>query len=133
MPREREVVDPYSPPPPRKDKSGRFVRYALVAAMLGAGAFGYAQLSQNADQTASLTPASSDQQIADASDVTTPEAIPQAVTPTPEATPAPAPAPAQRRTSVPAPRASTPPPVETPVTPEVAPEPVAPLSPSTTG
>jgi hypothetical protein len=125
MPRERDVVDPYAPPPPRKDKSGRFVRYALIAAMLGAGAYGYAQFSQNADQTAALTPPA-DEQLADAG-VTTPEAMPQAAPQPPQAAPARAP-----QTSPPARRAPVTPPVQAPATPDVAPEPVAP-TPSTAG
>jgi len=86
MSRDREVQDPYAPPPPRKDKSGRFLRYALVAAMLGAGAYGYMEFSKGGATLS--TPA--EQQVADANYTTTPEAIPQAV---PEATTAPTTAP----------------------------------------
>jgi hypothetical protein len=45
MPRERQELDPYAPPPRYKMRSGAFVRVALIAAMLGLAFWGYTQFS----------------------------------------------------------------------------------------
>ncbi|QGZ95536.1 hypothetical protein [Terricaulis silvestris] len=40
MPREQQELDPYAPPPRYKMKSGGMVRVAILAALLGLGAWG---------------------------------------------------------------------------------------------
>lgn len=109
-----EARDPYAPPPPHKDKSGRFVRYVIVAAILGAGAVGYMQFANSPQQAAILTPAE-EQTVAENSFTTPEPAIaPQVSVPT--ATPA-APAPAQRAAPTPAPSEPVPAPTTTVGTP----------------
>ena len=67
MPREQ---DPYAPPPRHKEHSGGVVRLAVIAALLGAAAWGYMEYSQQ-PQTALVEPAAEDQQVAQ-NDVTPP-------------------------------------------------------------
>lgn len=43
--------DPYAPPPRYRMKSGGFVRFAILAALLGAAAWGYAMYASNAPPT----------------------------------------------------------------------------------
>lgn len=56
--------DPYAPPPRHTDKSGAFVRVAILGALLAGAAWGYLNLS--APQTASLVPAAEEQTFAEA-------------------------------------------------------------------
>lgn len=95
MARNQDDIDPYAPPPRYKNRSGAVMRFIVLAALLGAAAWGYVEFS-NQQQTASLTPPVQDQRVADAGYRATP--IPEA-TPAPSAqTSSPAPAPTTRAT-----------------------------------
>jgi hypothetical protein len=61
MPR---VTDPYAAPPRHKERSGGVVRLAVIAALLGAAAWGYMEYSQQ-PQTALVEPAAEEQTLAD--------------------------------------------------------------------
>ncbi len=75
---KRRSTDPYAPPPMHHDRSGGIVRFVVIAAPLGAAAWGYTVYSQG-EQTADLTPAQTEQQapaapqIADAADQAAPQ------------------------------------------------------------
>lgn len=56
--------DPYAPPPRHKERSGGIVRLAVLAALLGAAAWGYMEYSQQ-PQTALVEPAPESQQVAE--------------------------------------------------------------------
>lgn len=107
---KKQPTDPYAPPPMHHDRSGGLVRFAIIAVLLGAAAWGYMAYS-NGEQTAELTPPAeqqaANQQLADGTYQTTPQPT------TTEAAPAAEPAPAA------APRASSPAP--TPAQPVPAP------------
>jgi hypothetical protein len=60
----RDARDPYAPPPRHRDSSGALVRFAIVAALLGAAAWGYTQYAR-APQTALVEPAAEEQTLAD--------------------------------------------------------------------
>lgn len=81
----RRDQDPYAPPPRYKERSGGVVRLAVIAALLGAAAWGYMEYAQQ-PQTALVEPAAEEQTLADRSyDV--PAAQPSApTTETPQAT-----------------------------------------------
>ncbi|MBS0385694.1 MAG: hypothetical protein JSS00_10150 [Proteobacteria bacterium] len=107
MPKRTNSTDPYAPPPMYHDRSGRFVRIGSIAVLLAALGAGYLAWSASSpQQTAAVTPAPAQQQLADNGYRAQPEQIPEAqpVSPTP---PAPPPAP-ERRRSAPS-RASAPP------------------------
>jgi hypothetical protein len=121
-----QQTDPYAPPPMHHDRSGSVVRFAIMAALLGAAAVGYMSFTGSEPQSAGLAPVeqTEPQQMADGSYQVTPqptttEAAPQS------AVPAPSPAPAARST-VPAPSepADAVPPPSTSITP------VEPISPA---
>jgi hypothetical protein len=61
----REPSDPYAPPPRHKERSGAVVRFAIIAALLGAAAWGYMEYAQQ-PQTALVEPAQ-EQTLADTS------------------------------------------------------------------
>lgn len=103
MPREQQELDPYAPPPRYKMKSGGMVRVALLAAMLGLGAWGVMEFN-NADAPP-LVAEEQSQQVADSG--MTPDGG-YAVTPTPDAATTPAPAPAAPVAAPPAAPASEP-------------------------
>ena len=63
--RRDQTRDPYAPPPPHKERSGAIVRFAIVAALLGAAAWGYMEYAQQ-PQTALVEPAN-EQRVADSS------------------------------------------------------------------
>jgi hypothetical protein len=100
MREERHAQDPYTPPPRHKDKSGAVMRFALIAAMLGAAVWGYTEFSSGPGLVAEES--AQEQQLADAGYQVTPEAIPEA---------APAEAPSATSTA-PAPAASAQAPAE---------------------
>lgn len=84
MPRETQELDPYAPPPRYKEKSGAIVRVALIAAMLGLGAWGYTQFNDpNAPELVAQEPAPQTSQLADGSYDVTPTPAAPATTPTP--------------------------------------------------
>lgn len=64
MPPEQDH-DRYTPPPRHKERSGAIVRFAIVAALLGAAAWGYMEFAQQ-PQTALVEPAS-EERVADSS------------------------------------------------------------------
>ncbi|HEX8900220.1 hypothetical protein [Vitreimonas sp.] len=57
--------DPYAPPPRHTDKSGAFVRVAILGALLAGATWGYLNFV-SAPQTASLVPAAEEQTFAEA-------------------------------------------------------------------
>jgi hypothetical protein len=59
----RDTHDPYAPPPPHKERSGAIVRFAIVAALLGAAAWGYMEYYHQ-PQSALVEPAN-EQTVAD--------------------------------------------------------------------
>ncbi|HYD73932.1 MAG TPA: hypothetical protein VEF55_12405 [Candidatus Binatia bacterium] len=62
----RREADPYAPPPRHKERSGGVVRLAVIAALLGAAAWGYMEYSQQ-PQTALVEPAAEERTLADQS------------------------------------------------------------------
>ena len=81
----RREQDPHTPPPPHKERSGGVVRLAVIAALLGAAAWGYMEYAQQ-PQTALVEPAA-ERQVAENQGYVTPEAAPAApATATPQAT-----------------------------------------------
>jgi hypothetical protein len=79
----RDSPDPYAPPPRHKERSGAVVRLAVIAALIGAAAWGYMEYSQQ-PQTALVEPAAEEQQVAENQAALTPSAqpaTPQATTP----------------------------------------------------
>lgn len=64
MPPE-QTHDRYTPPPRHKERSGALVRFAIVAALLGAAAWGYMEYAQQ-PQTALVEPAN-EERVADSS------------------------------------------------------------------
>jgi hypothetical protein len=81
----RDAHDPYAPPPRHKERSGAVVRLAVIAALLGAAAWGYLEYAQQ-PQTALVESAAEEQTVADSGYVT-PSAQPAAPAgQTPEAT-----------------------------------------------
>lgn len=87
----REEHDPYSPPPRHKERSGGVVRLAVIAALLGAAAWGYMEYSQQ-PQTALVQPAAEEQDfaqnqapVAPPAQPASPAAEPGAATPVPSA------------------------------------------------
>lgn len=119
-------ADPYAPPPMHHDKSGRFVRVAILGGLLGVVALGYTWMASQ-PQTASLVPEEvvQEQQMADAgyqvSDNTLPTGTAESLPPTP----APAATPAPQRRSAPVERAPAPEPTPAPEPEAVAPPPAA--------
>jgi hypothetical protein len=82
----RDSQDPYAVPPRHKERSGSVVRLAVIAALLGAAAWGYMEYSQQ-PQTALVGPAVEEQQVAENQGYVTPPAQPAApTTDTPQAT-----------------------------------------------
>jgi hypothetical protein len=107
------------------DRSGAIVRFGIIAALLGAAAWGYMSFADQ--QQTALAPAPiEEQQVADASGYA--NSAPSALPAESEATqPTPAPAPAPRRTApAPAPAEAVPPPSTT-STPPTTPAPIPPL------
>ena len=80
----RDSRDPYAAPPPHKERSGGVVRLAVIAALLGAAAWGYMEYAQQ-PQTALVGPAAEEQQVAENQGYVTPSAQPAAPA-TPEST-----------------------------------------------
>jgi hypothetical protein len=64
MPR-RQNQDPYAPPPMHHDRSGAVVRFAIIAALLGAAAWGYMTFAGQ-EQTALAPEPLQEEQMADA-------------------------------------------------------------------
>lgn len=62
----RDTQDSYAPPPRHKERSGAVVRLAVLAALIGAAAWGYMEYSQQ-PQTALVEPAAEEQTLADRS------------------------------------------------------------------
>jgi hypothetical protein len=62
----RDSPDPYAAPLRHKERSGAVVRLAVIAALLGAAAWGYMEYSQQ-PQTALVAPAAEEQTLADRS------------------------------------------------------------------
>jgi cytoskeletal protein RodZ len=60
----RREKDPYAPPPRHRDSSGAVVRFAIIAALLGAAAWGYMQYAEQPQRTALLEPAVEEQSLA---------------------------------------------------------------------
>ncbi|MGQ0531645.1 MAG: hypothetical protein ACT4OF_03010 [Caulobacteraceae bacterium] len=125
MPKRQQ--DPYAPPPMHHDRSGVVLRVAIMAALLGAAAWGYMTFGDQ-QQTAQAPDTMQDQQMADASNYASspstlppPEAAPQPTAPA--ATPAPAP----RRTAPASPPAESVPPPSTTSTPSATPAPIPPV------
>lgn len=56
--------DPYAPPPRHRDFSGAVVRFAIIAALLGAAVWGYMEFYEGR-QTASLEPPIEEQTLAE--------------------------------------------------------------------
>jgi hypothetical protein len=83
----RDSHDPYAAPPRHKERSGGVVRLAVIAALLGAAAWGYMEYSQQ-PQTALVEPAE-ERQVAEnqgyapppAQPAAPPTGAPQATTP----------------------------------------------------
>ncbi|MGD9966921.1 MAG: hypothetical protein AB7T59_10395 [Hyphomonadaceae bacterium] len=125
MPHRRND-DPYAPPPMHHDRSGPVLRVAVIAALLGAAAWGYMTFApRQGEQTALAPEAAPEQQLADAGYTSAPETLPPAVAQ--PAPPAPAAVTARPRRAAPAapppepaepaPSASTPPASMPPTTP----------------
>ena len=117
-------TDPYAPPPMHHDRSGRVVRVALLAGMLGLGGLGYAWYAGQ-EHTALVPEAAQEQQMADAGYTVDPTPIPETATESLPPAVTPAPTAAQRRTTAPA-RAPEPPPEVETVPPAVTPAPTQP-------
>lgn len=60
----RDSHDPYAPPPVHKERSGGVVRLAVIAALLGAAAWGYMEYSQQ-PQTVLVGPPAEERQVAE--------------------------------------------------------------------
>jgi hypothetical protein len=60
----RDSPDPYAVPPRHKERSGSVVRLAVIAALLGAAAWGYLEYAQQ-PQTALVEPAAEERQVAE--------------------------------------------------------------------
>ena len=73
----RAPQDPYSPPPRYKERSGGIVRFAIIAALLGAAAWGYMEYAQQ-PQTALVEPSIDEQRVADSGYDTAQPSLPQA-------------------------------------------------------
>lgn len=92
MPPEHQQ-DPYSPPPRHRERSGAIVRFAIIAALLGAAAWGYMEYQQQ-PQTALVDPAAQEQMADTSYDTTSPSApervenAPQSATPAESTEPA---------------------------------------------
>jgi hypothetical protein len=130
MPQRRRTEDPYAPPPMHHDRSGAVVRVAILAALIGASAWGYMTYADQSEQTALAPETQQELQVADAGYPTPTEALPPVETESAPQTPspaAPAAAPAPRR-SAPAtpPPAPAPAPSTTPA-PPTAPTPIPPV------
>jgi len=124
-------VDPYDVPRSPKERKGPVLRYVIVAALLGAGALGYATFSNSDGATNSLTESSEPTTLADASQNMGYSTSP--VQDFVEPTAAPTPAPVSRATApVPAPIENAPEadPLPPPTTTTVPSEPATPLPPS---
>lgn len=67
------TTDPYSTPPLRKGKSGAFVRYAIVGALLAGAAWGYMEYGQGPGLVAQQ---SEEQELADTTYDTPVTAVP---------------------------------------------------------
>ena len=80
----RDSRDPHAAPPPHKERSGGIVRLAVIAALLGAAAWGYMEYAQQ-PQTALVGPTAEEQQVAENQGFVTPSAQPAAPA-TPEST-----------------------------------------------
>lgn len=91
--RREDPQDPYVPPPRYKMRSGGMVRYVIVAALLGAAAWGYMEYAQG-PQTALVEPSAEEQTLADSGYDAPLPALPGAppAAATPEASTAPQPA-----------------------------------------
>jgi hypothetical protein len=76
----RREKDPYAPPPRHRDSSGAVVRFAIIAALLGAAAWGYTEYAQQ-PQTALVEPAE-EQRMAESGYAVTTPAPPETATPT---------------------------------------------------
>lgn len=75
MNEDRQLNDPYAPPPRLKDKSGPALRVALLAAMLGLGFWGYTQFANTPSQPL-VAEQVEEQQVADAGYEVIPETLP---------------------------------------------------------
>jgi hypothetical protein len=118
--------DPYAPPPMHHDHSGALVRIAIVAALLGAAAWGYTSFADR-EQTALVPEFAEEQQMADAGSSTAPNTLPEATSESlPGAAPAPAPAPTRRIAPAEQPAAEPVPPPSTATTP-TSPAPIPPV------
>jgi hypothetical protein len=130
MPRKTER-DPYAPPPMHHDRSGAVLRIAIMAALLGAAAWGYMSFS-NQPQTALVPEVAEEQQMAESGYTTSPSALPPASpaaeTTAPAAEPPPAPRSTPRRTAPAEPASEPVPPPSTSTTP-VAPATPTPIPP----
>jgi hypothetical protein len=95
--RPDQQQDPYAPPPRHRERSGALVRFAIIAALMGAAAWGYMEYSQQ-PQTALVDPAAQEQSLADTTYDATPTAGPNMVEDAPQSTtPAETPEPAPDR------------------------------------
>ncbi|MEZ5972507.1 MAG: hypothetical protein R3C31_11910 [Hyphomonadaceae bacterium] len=112
MPKQTNM-DPYTPPPMHRDRSGAVLRVALLAVMLGAAGLGYSWFAgQDRAPSASVA---AEQQVAEATTTAMPPADPNNISD-------------QDRSSTPAPALE--PDSETTPSPEA---PAAPIDPSTAG
>ncbi len=68
--------DPYATPPVKHDRTGAVVRIAIVAALLGAAAWGY--VSFTGQEQAALVPEPAQEQMADAGYEVSPSTLPEA-------------------------------------------------------
>lgn len=135
----RPPADPYAPPPMHRDRSGAFVRIAILAVMIAGAGFGWMYFSSHRQQTAELgAPTAEQRQLADNGDLQSYQANP-ATAPAPQTAPAPKPTPVrraapQRSAPVDVPSETAPPPTTstTPSTPAPPPSPT-PLPPSDQG
>jgi len=99
-----EDQDPYAPPPRYKNRSGAMMRFVILAALLGAAAWGYVSFMGQQQQSASLIPPAQ-QEMANADEGYQVRNLPTAQTPDTTATaqtPS-APTPAQPEATPPAP------------------------------
>ncbi|MEJ0059093.1 MAG: hypothetical protein WDM79_05755 [Terricaulis sp.] len=130
--REQQPVDPYAPPPMKRDGSGAVVRIGVIAVMLAGAVWGFTAFNaQQPDEVALTEPAPVQQQFAENAPVVVSDTAPLAAN---DPAPAPAAAPAPRRAAPASPAPveppapiTTPAPTVTPPAPETTPDPVAPL------